>query len=787
MTGGLGEEIAVDILKRGATDYVLKNRLSRLAPAVKRALHEMTEKTSRKKLMEMREGEQFMTNIFASIQDGIDIIDKDMNIIHANPTIEKWYPHSIPFAGKKCYEAYHNRSERCEICPAWQTLKTGEAAHEMVPKSGPEGENAGWVEIYSFPMIDTATGEMKGVIEYVRDITERKKIEEALKQSEEKYRMLIDNIHDGVFIIQDAKIQFANASFAKMAGYGVEEVVGKDFNELVAPEDMEMVADRYYRRQAGEDVQQEYEFRILHRDGRTRIIVNMNVGLITFSGRVASMGTVMDITARKEAEKRLEAAHSFLQSIIDGVAEPIMVISEDHRVKLMNRAARELSLKDSSGYSSLLCYQISHGCDVPCSEDRHPCPLEMVRISGKPVTVVHEHQTQDGNTRFVEILASPLFGVDGDFQGIIETSRDITERKKVEEALRESEERYRSLVESSPDAIGVHNLHQLVYANKAMADLLGASSPDELIGKPLQELVHPDSWELVKQRICLEKEGKTVPLIEEKFLKLDGTTVDVEGVGVPVLLKGKIHVQSVLRDITGRKRAEEAIQKYARALEESNRMKELFIDIMHHDLLNPLNIAGGYVELIHDDENDPRKKVYLETIKRNIAKGIDLIDSATRFSKLETLESIELEDMDLKKVIDEVIKNLYPMVTNTGMTIENNICRSMPARANRIIEDVFTNFISNAVKYASQGKRIRVESEDNGDSWKLKVIDFGEGIKDADKPGLFERFRRLEKTGVKGSGLGLAIAGRIVVLHHGKIWIEDNPGGGAIFVVEIPK
>ncbi len=137
-----------------------------------------------------------------------------------------------------------------------------------------------------------------------RDVTERKRAEEALQQSEEKYRMLIDNMQDGVFIIQDGKIQFVNEAFARTAGYTVEETLGRDFLNFIAPEDKERVIDNYSRRLAGENVPKEYEFNILHKDG-ARIVVNVNVGLITYLGRTAHMGTIKDITERKQAEEAL--------------------------------------------------------------------------------------------------------------------------------------------------------------------------------------------------------------------------------------------------------------------------------------------------------------------------------------------------------------------------------------------------------------------------------------------------------------------------------------------------
>ena len=236
-----------------------------------------------------------------------------------------------------------------------------------------------------------------------------------------------------------------------------------------------------------------------------------------------------------------------------------------------------------------------------------------------------------------------------------------------------------------------------------------------------------------------------------------------------------------------RKQTEEAIKRYARELEESNRMKELFIDIMHHDLINPLAAAGGYIELLKEEQTNLKKNMYLEGAEKSLVRAHELIENATMFSKLRSLESIDFEAMDLKEVMGRVAENLAPLASRAGMIIENNVTHTMPVSSNKTIEDVFANLISNAVKYAPEGKRIIIDSMDADESWRIRVIDFGKGISDADKPRIFDRFLRIEKKGVKGSGLGLAIAERIVELHKGRIWVEDNPEGGAVFVVEIPK
>jgi PAS domain S-box-containing protein len=145
------------------------------------------------------------------------------------------------------------------------------------------------------------------------EITERQRVQEARRESEEKYRTLIENIQDGVFIIQDLRMQFVNEAFVKMAGYTVDEVTGMDFRQLIAPEDVEMVIRRYQRRQAGENDRSEYEFRMLHKDGATRVFVNMSLGFVDFRGVIAGMGTIKDITERRLAEKERQRLEGQLQ------------------------------------------------------------------------------------------------------------------------------------------------------------------------------------------------------------------------------------------------------------------------------------------------------------------------------------------------------------------------------------------------------------------------------------------------------------------------------------------
>jgi PAS domain S-box-containing protein len=256
-----------------------------------------------------------------------------------------------------------------------------------------------------------------------------------LRESEDRYRQLVELSPDAIGVQSEDKIVFMNGAGAKLFGVeSPEQLIGKSVWDFVLPEKREIVKERYRQMREKEMKVPPIEQRFIRFDG-TDVDVEVVATPFTYKGRPAIQAIFRDITERKQAEEALKAAHAFQQSIIDGVAHPILVIGADYRVKLMNRAAREFSYGDIDTSEPVYCYQVSHQREEPCNGIEHPCPMERVRQSGQPVTVIHQHYQANGEPRFVEIIASPLWGADGTFQGIIESIRDITDRKRAKEAL----------------------------------------------------------------------------------------------------------------------------------------------------------------------------------------------------------------------------------------------------------------------------------------------------------------------------------------------------------------
>jgi signal transduction histidine kinase len=229
----------------------------------------------------------------------------------------------------------------------------------------------------------------------------------------------------------------------------------------------------------------------------------------------------------------LEAAHAFQQSILDGVTEPIMVIGTDYRVQLMNRAAREFSSASAGGPEAILCYRISHRRETPCEGTEHPCPLERVRESGQPVTVVHEHHRADGERRLVEVIASPLWGENGALQGIIESVHDVTERVRAEDALRRRADELAALQAT------------LINAQEAERKRISLELHDEMgqsltaIGINLEEIDRELSSQLslpIKERLAetIQLNDRTLDQVRELALGLRPSLLDDLGL-VPAL------------------------------------------------------------------------------------------------------------------------------------------------------------------------------------------------------------------------------------------------------------
>jgi len=260
-------------------------------------------------------------------------------------------------------------------------------------------------------------------------------------------RKAVERSGEVIFLTdREGIITYINPEFSRLYGYSSEEVIGRTTPRILKSgsmthQDYELFWETLLDRQVvrGEFINKCKDGSLVTVEGSANPILDENNNIIGF------LAIQRDISERKQAKEKLESAHAFQQSIIDGVAEPIMVIGTDYRVMEANRAAREFATGGADLTKPIHCYQISHHREMPCDGVDHPCPLQEVGELGQPVTVIHEHYQANGERRFFEIVAAPFLTADGSFQGIIESMRDITEHKQAEEALIQYTERLRAM------------------------------------------------------------------------------------------------------------------------------------------------------------------------------------------------------------------------------------------------------------------------------------------------------------------------------------------------------
>ncbi len=442
------------------------------------------------------------------------------------------------------------------------------------------------------------------------------------------------------------------------------------------------------------------------------------------------------------------------------------------------------------------------------------------------------NKRKNGDLYWQETIISPIKNEEGVVTHYLGVQEDVTQKIQIEQERRESEERFRKLVELSPDGILIHQDGRIKFINPAGIKLLGGTRQEDFLERPAIELVHPSFRAQVAERIAMMQQGEMAPPVDEMLLRLDGSSFYAEVAAVPINLKGKPAFQVVFRDISERKRAEEELKLYAQDLEEAKsaleeqayqltatineleiarqkaeeatRAKSEFLANMSHEIRTPLNGIIGMTELALETRLTPEQRDYLEIVKASADSLLNIINDILDFSKIEA-GKLELEHItfSLRESFGKTMKTLAVRAHLKQLELAYFVDPAVP---DQLIGDptrvrqILVNLIGNAIKFTQEGEVVLRAQLISDDHQKIRlhcsVADTGIGIPQDKLDIIFDAFSQADGSTTRkfgGTGLGLAISKRLVEMMNGKIWVEspntgprESIGGpGTVFHFEI--
>ncbi|MCX5976453.1 MAG: PAS domain S-box protein [Coprothermobacterota bacterium] len=608
---------------------------------------------------------------------------------------------------------------------------------------------------------------------YVRDITDLKQAEETLRESEVKYRSVFNNFTD-LYYQTDMQGLITNLSPSSfiLSGWKPEELIGRQVLEIYPdPEQRKALLEKLRREGAVSD----YEITLLHRDGR-QVPVSVSSHLIRDKQKNPKYveGTIRDITDRKQAEEALRIKDRAIESAIDAIAisdlEGVLTFVNPAFLKLWGYS----SMADVLGKPVTGFWQMG---------EKAVEVIEALRARGGWIGELAA-QRKDGSLFAVQVAASLVVDAAGQPIRMLASFADITERKRAEEALQESEEKYRRIVDTANEGILVSDeTHRTTFANRRMAELLGYTR-EELIGRSIEEFTFPEELADHRQRMSNRRQG-IGEQYERRLCRRDGSILWTNVSAAPILENGQFRGSIGLStDITERKQLEERIHQ----------VRSDLLFAVSHDLKSPLQALRQTQEMLGElppAEALARFQEYGEIWRRNLERLERMINNLMDSQRGEEDRfPLLLAPCNPTELVKRAAEDLTGYALSSQVTFDLNL-QPVPEDAcdEEALGRVVENLLTNAVKFSPKGGKVEVRLEMEGDALLLEVEDHGLGIPANEIPQLFQPFQRgrsAEQRKVPGTGLGLYVCRRIMEAHGGSISLTSEEGKGTRVTVRLP-
>lgn len=536
------------------------------------------------------------------------------------------------------------------------------------------------------------------------------------------------------------------------------------------------------------------EYRVINgKDQKLRWVIATGKTFFENNVPVRLIGSVYDNTIRRELEEELRKSESKYRHIVETAHEGIWMLNQDNLTVFVN-----------ARLSGMLGYTAEELLGTPPRKYYAPGFLEKAEAmseehkKGKVLLTDWLYLRKDGSLLWCIVSSKPILDEEGNYMGSLAMITDITERKKAEEELRQSETRFRMLHESLRDAfVQVDMEGHIIGFNKIFCDMLHYS-PEELHHLTYQDLT-PENWHSYERSIVNEQ---IIPLgysqvYEKEYRRKDGTVFPVE---LRTILStdengNAVSMWAIIRDITERKQAELKLKQQAEELKELNALKDKFFSILAHDLKNPFSLLLGASELmigqLGKGESESAERL-AAVINKSAKNGLHILEDLMEWSKIQIGGvKFSLQKLNLRKEIENITDDFDLLAKSKSISLKSEISEDIEVLADKyMLNVILRNLLENAIKFTPESGSVRIMARQDHNFACIIVKDTGVGISNENIHKLFKLDGQLSTPGTameKGTGLGLLLCKEFVEKHQGKIWAESEVGKGSSFTFTISK